>query len=182
MRIACMFLAATAVVGGAGTAQAQIANTWSDKRAVVEFRDEGKGKWAEYHRGKQVFDFKETSRGKTVASLFDSSRGLRVDLYDNRAAVLRDGKVERTYKGGWDWTVWKVSRKEIEFRDEGGDKWAEYHRGKKMFDFTLEARHIGNRVDLYDASRGIRVRLLSDKAEVSVDGKVTLTHKGIFIR
>src|SRR5262245_8756575 len=73
------------------------------------------------------------------------------------------------------WT-YRTSNVTGEFRRENGG-WAEYQNGRKVFTFV----DTGGGPDfalLWDASRGIRVKLTATQAIVTSDGQTLLTYSG----
>jgi hypothetical protein len=175
-------LAIVVSLGTAHSVSAQLPKSWTFEtpRFSGEFRHIGGDVWAEYQNGKRLFTFHETSRGAGTVSMYDSSRGLRVTLDRMKAQISRDGRIELTYTGGWEWTEWVTRNGRIRFINSEGQKWVEYQDGRPFFAFEETDRYNGGRVDLYDARRGIRVELDEGEARVVVDGKVTLKYAGRF--
>jgi|GEM_PF-2263617 len=137
-----------------------------------EFRRDAQGSWVEYQNGAPVFEFVETARNADLVLLFDSSRGINVKLLGSQAVVTSGASTLLTLNGGWSWQEWSSDDGRGTIVHTGNGTWQEYLNGNPTFTFRETARG-PNVVHLYDASRGITVKLSADK-NVVMSGADTL--------
>ncbi|MBA4190490.1 MAG: hypothetical protein C0467_21090 [Planctomycetaceae bacterium] len=176
MRMAsiCPVAAVLLCLGGATVAQAG-GSVWGYKGG--EFRREANGKWVEYQGGKAAFSFIDTGTVGGAQLLHDPSRGITVKLTDKQAIVRSGLDVLLTYDGGWERQGWSYQDGKGSFKHTGAGKWTEYQNGKVAFTFKETARS-ANEVHLYDASRGITVKLTVTGAMVSSGPDYIFTIRG----
>jgi len=176
MRLASLSPVAAILVclGGAAVAQAG-GSVWAYKSG--EFKREANGKWVEYQGGKAAFTFVDTGTVGGAQLLYDASRGITVKLTDKQAIVRSGDDVLLTYAGGWQRQSWGYQNGKGSFKHLGGSKWNEYQNGQVAFTFKETARS-ANEVHLYDASRGITVKLTATGAAVSSGPDSIFTIKG----
>ncbi|MFO0970023.1 MAG: hypothetical protein U0793_31105 [Gemmataceae bacterium] len=143
-------------------------NAWiSAGKVRHEFLIVNNGVWAEYINGKKTFTFVEKGRDPGVApvvELYDSSRRITVALHSSTAYVSKPGKrpvsTDYTLRGQFIRTIFEYSGGS--FTRYGVDgRWLEY---QPALNARFEFREVswsasGRTVTLYDATRGLTVRV-----------------------
>jgi len=140
-----------------------------------DFRRVGGGTWHEFQNGQLAFMFMQTAQSSDEVFLFDASRGFTVRLTHNQAIVTAGSTTLLTLNGEWIEQEWTYSTGR--FRHLGGGSWREFQNGQPAFSFVEVARS-SDVVILFDASRGINVRLTPTQAVVTSGPNTLMTIPG----
>ncbi len=139
------------------------------------FRAENGG-WSEYYQGQKAFTFANSGSGPGWVGLYDAARGIRVELSATQAVVSRGGQTLFAYRGMWHWKMFTRSDGKGSFVGVNG-KWSETFNGQTIFTF-VETGRSRDQVILFDASRGIEVKLTSREAIVTAGSRQLMTYPG----
>lgn len=146
------------------------------RAGISHFRRMESGQWEELQNGVPRFRFTETARGNNFVLLHDASRNVSVKLTENRIIVTENSIQKINTIGHWLWQEWRSADGRGRLVHEGTGEWAEYLDGRPTWRFREVSRGL-DQVQLYDASRGITLKLTpaSNVIQFGADTLMTVT-------
>ena len=167
-----MFTAALLVMSLVAVTAAEAGIGTQFRAGISHFRRLESGQWEELQNGTPRFRFVETARGNNYVLMFDASRSISVKLTENRIIVTQNSVQKINTIGHWLWQEWRSADGRGRLVHQGNGDWTEYLDGNPTWRFREVSRGL-DQIQLYDASRGITLKL-SPTSNVISSGSDTL--------
>ena len=160
------------------TVNAAQAGTGSQFRVGISlFRCTEPGRWEELQNGVPAYRFVETAHGPDFVLMYDAARSISVKLTSSRIVVTENGVTKINTTGHWLWQEWRSADGRGRLTHEGNGDWVEYFYGQPTWRFREVSRGL-NEIRLYDASRGITLKLSATSNQVMSNSDIIMTVQG----